>query len=1031
MRGDFLKELLDANTIPVQCLGYAIDACRPREHLMDDMLEAVGGRPFIAEREPVGSDELLALKSNILATSQRVVDAVRGMATNLQVPARILQFLLRYNIADLHRILESVPPSAVLPSSGWLGQPSVLVTALLDDSAHLGHFTLASMNAVTVAMSAILSHITDAFPFLFYFVVQLKGSSTVFRRYMDSQLGRVSPDEMGLDDAIDSRKHIALGDGTLQREILAVRNRLRVLARADVIPKAELVLIAKMLEHSNVYADVELLKAYFDERDDDPTIKCALPPTERLYVLRRVIRQLQVLDLINSMAAGLEKHGLGHLMTLPTDPMPTELIKLKEYLEEDRDNVTLTLVKPDSEYMAKFQALSAVQMELLKHCGRYADFKKWIADMKFFDEPGSNEGTERFNRMINYVTQLLQGESYDEEVLLALMESVPVMVMFRAPESLTALVSTIGQCQLPSLRRLNMVEKCLSQIQDWFDDNVSHTFGEVIAQLKAVMNDGRAVVRCLQLHAAVAPTVTLEIHFVIHRQGRSQDRVMTEEQLADFAQAVIFHASESVGGSQATSRAASPDTLHADTGPVSVASDVARFLEAIEVLREVRMVTQKLLADVHMVALTVHDSLRVCDVETNRSKLHDLQAQLVARQVELKHLRRAHPLLSCMLLPQILRVMERLQWCQNFAVGGDVDAPLHDGLRTELVSALGFCGVDASKVAFTNDMVLGDPFYDETAALAHMYRLGQWLDSIRLLPESKSLLVPAELCAPDIGHAKGSIGVFAVDAIDGTPVDVYNRIAGLYNGNPPHWSQLLWCTAATTPGAVTTFFERCESNTNAVYTMIAPHALSRDLWDTVQDTLLMLIHGPSTASGAEESKDSDVDMDSKAQYHRGPRCRLAVIFTKDCSTRRLCVNTISSDKLAGVTFKPRFTSMGVRLFVGRSGDGKSFSIAKHLAAVGDRFVTRIRVNEGFSVNNFLERYGNDDVFATALAEGTPMSFVLHVSAYAPFEEFDRFLFGLFVTGALWTPQSSRLVSLPLDLDVEVLVEIPNPVVYLS
>ena len=81
---------------------------------------------------------------------------------------------------------------------------------------------------------------------------------------------------------------------------------------------------------------------------------------------------------------------------------------------------------------------------------------------------------------------------------------------------------------------------------------------------------------------------------------------------------------------------------------------------------------------------------------------------------------------------------------------------------------------------------------------AHMDRLGAWLEEVRTKPGCMSLLVPASESLPEIGLAKGSVGVFSLDAIDGTPVDIYNRVCGVYKTKSPHWSQVLWCGLDTT-----------------------------------------------------------------------------------------------------------------------------------------------------------------------------------------------------------------------------------------
>jgi len=106
------------------------------------------------------------------------------------------------------------------------------------------------------------------------------------------------------------------------------------------------------------------------------------------------------------------------------------------------------------------------------------------------------------------------------------MESRPAMVLFRSPASLTDLVTSIQAFDLPSMDKLRVVGDSLSQIQDWFDDNLAHTLGEVKRKLAAIMTQGTAVFRVSDVHG-----MALEIHFPGFKHSRVVNHVMTEEQL--------------------------------------------------------------------------------------------------------------------------------------------------------------------------------------------------------------------------------------------------------------------------------------------------------------------------------------------------------------------------------------------------------------------------------------------------------------------------------------------------------------------
>lgn len=65
-----------------------------------------------------------------------------------------------------------------------------------------------------------------------------------------------------------------------------------------------------------------------------------------------------------------------------------------------------------------------------------------------------------------------------------------------------------------------------------------------MSQLDAIMAGGKAVIHTPIRNGVRANTVILEIRFSVSKNSRLVSRVLTEDQLADFAQAVIFHASD-------------------------------------------------------------------------------------------------------------------------------------------------------------------------------------------------------------------------------------------------------------------------------------------------------------------------------------------------------------------------------------------------------------------------------------------------------------------------------------------------------
>ena len=295
----------------------------------------------------------------------------------------MVQFLLRFDIPD------------VLEVFGARLEPAAVVANILDKDAHAA-LTWDTVWQYVRAVTAASACISVVFDFLAHFLM-LPVPSAVFKRYMITQLGRSS------DALLLGRDLRQLANGALQLEIAAVEKKLRVLALEDVIPRPELKMISEMLVNTEPEKEINILNEYFAVGASG-----SMSIARRVQILGQVLRQLQVVDLTNSMTDGLEKHGLGALMSSEDDPMPRSLCKLKLDLDADMENVTLSLVKPDDEYIALFQRMTPVQLGLLRDCGKYADFKHWIESMSYFDEPGSEEGTQRFNKMINHVTGLLQ-----------------------------------------------------------------------------------------------------------------------------------------------------------------------------------------------------------------------------------------------------------------------------------------------------------------------------------------------------------------------------------------------------------------------------------------------------------------------------------------------------------------------------------------------------------------------------------------------------------------------------------------------
>jgi len=341
-----------------------------------------------------------------------------------------------------------------------------------------------------------------------------------------------------------------------------------------------------------------------------------------------------------------------------------------------------------------------------------------------------------------------------------------------------------------------------------------------------------------------------------------------------------------------------------------------------------------------------------------------------------------------------------LQDCQNH-FSKDATAPLQTALLEHVRSFVLFGGLDASGVVMTSAMFRGDRFIHRSIdILDSVRRLGVWLDTLKAHCPSTLVSSP---------HA----GVFSIDEFDAPVGRLYGCVAALFTQRAPHWSQLQWCDPQTRRTDLEMFFERVVANTGNLYVLIAPNTLAQQHWDYVSSQLSRLTR-----------RGDDRDAVRLAN--------LAIVFTKDCSLKRMCSQ--SSLAYAGaIAAPPLFTALRatIRLtsFYGQSGDGKTFAMSRFAVPAPARKGYRYRVNEGFSVSGLVEEWSNpaEGSLVHSLSTGQPVTLFFHVSAYAAFGILDSFLFRLLVLGCVSSSRSGRVLVLPPTADVLVVIEIPTPV----
>lgn len=161
------------------------------------------------------------------------------------------------------------------------------------------------------------------------------------------------------------------------------------------------------------------------------------------------------------------------------------------------------------------------------------------------------------------------------------------------------------------------------------------------------------------------------------------------------------------------------------------------------------------------------------------------------------------------------------------------------------------------------------------------------------------------------------------------------------------------------------------------------------------------------------------------------------------SLRRLCkeITGQPSASAASVVYRSRFPHLRLESYTGADGVGKSFAIVGSMdqdTATG-RLVIPVRVSEPFSVDAAVDRLASvadvgaggpgaarASTFAEAVASSVPVTLVFFVSAYAPLDVFDAFLFDLCVLGVVTSRASGAVLALPSEVDLRVVVEVPNP-----
>lgn len=332
--------------------------------------------------------------------------------------------------------------------------------------------------------------------FLLHFI-QAVPPSALFQHYVGEQFG-------GGPEAIGGAN--MLMDNTVRDRFAWVMNRLRALSVDEEITRDYLNTIAKLLERTDLNVELELVQQFFGRGQP-------AAGAERISLLKRAIRQLQVVDLFGLLEGGLYKLKLDALLTAVDDPMAQNLGLLRGKMNGLNGRIRLTSFNRGAEHesLAVFHELSGHHLDVLRKLDKFDDIRGWLVSQGFLM---TDAGESSFRSRVNFVNQLLvvsvvyessifvlsrltiynrvQGEDRGTRIMTALEQARPAVLLLHQPISLSSLVRSIKGLTQHHVASMFTCAQHSTEIQEWFDENVSHTYGEVMASLDAVQSNGIA-----------------------------------------------------------------------------------------------------------------------------------------------------------------------------------------------------------------------------------------------------------------------------------------------------------------------------------------------------------------------------------------------------------------------------------------------------------------------------------------------------------------------------------------------------------
>jgi hypothetical protein len=578
------------------------------------------------------------------------------------------------------------------------------------------------------------------------------------------------------------------------------------------------------------------------------------------------------------------------------------------------------------------------------------------------------------------------------------------------------------------------------------------------------------VIQLLQLIATGRADFTGEAVSIVYSTANAGVKRLTMDGLVEFLKAAMF-----VASSSSVEEEGGEGAEHAPGIPVS---RIVSFTSSVKVIRDLAMVVSDLRSEASIVALT--DGVRLGD-DGCQAVLVGLQAELEQWRADMAASRRAFPRLGFYAQAQLRQLADAVN---QAASGGVVDSsPSAACLRGLLL----YGGLDASNADVVR-LVRAHLKAPADLTVAGVRRLGTLLTSVeQSLPSLLLPAVPVVGGARSVDVQSSAWSECAVNRVHAVLSAVFGARAAPHTSQVlrcsvrttsqdlllflervlafPQAAFVLvapWKLRAAKAGK--TWAQLCDFLSGPG---TADGASTSGCKRRAAESCQLFVTVNRDCGDLRRLCDGDATEDLAAKYFK---------LMRDAREEKL-------KRAPGAVLRPvcfeasRFSGVTVSSFCGGSGVGKSHTIlgikAQHVTQ--GREVYCVRVCEPFSVDCVVDSLTSGgrgaaagagagpglgagagaaaagaaaaaDVadasagvaiaedaspphltFSEAVGSHRPVTLVLFVSVYAPFPALDAFLFDLCVLGAATSRATGRVLALPCNANLHVLIEVPHPI----